>query len=113
MKIEVSKKAIRETGKKIICISYCQAQHILGGKTPLMYSRGVYGWSCDYYMIDEKNVIISTGYNPIGEYKNYEVVRKYDQIAEKIAIHNWEEYKVIVNNLLNQMIDEILKGGEK
>lgn len=113
MKIKVSKKEVKETGKKIISIGYCQAQHILGGLTPLMYSACVYGWSCDYYIIEEKNVIISTGYSPIGDYQDYEIVRKYDKIAEKIAIHNWEEYKVIVNNLLNQMIDEILEGGKK
>ena len=75
MKIQVTKKSIKENYKNIISVGYCNAQNMLKCKDATMYSAGVYGWACDYYVINN-DTIISTGYNPIGQNVPSEVILK-------------------------------------
>ena len=110
MKFKATKKQMREGYNKIISIGYCNAQNLLEHKNPIAYSAGIYGWACDYY--DVGGVLISTGYGPIGESPDYDIIRKYDSQAEKIN-HNYnlsyEERKNQVNDLLNEFIAEVTK----
>ncbi len=110
MKFKATKKQMRDGYNKIISIGYCNAQNLLEHKNPIAYSAGVYGWSCDYY--DIGGVLISTGYAPIGQSPNYDIIHKYDSQAEKIN-HNYnlsyEERKNQVNGLLNEFISEVTK----
>jgi len=106
-KLKVTKSDIKNN-HYIIGISYCDAQYLLNYQNDFAYSSGVYGWSCDYYDIDD--VIISTGYSYINN-KNtsysYETLKDYNLKAEKI-VHDYnipyEEKKSQVNQLLSEFI---------
>ena len=108
MKFKATKKQIKNNYSKIYSIGYCGAQYLLDGINPFAYSKGVYGWSCDYYEIE--NICISTGYNTIGENINYDLVKKYDNKAK--AIFNdynvdYQKRKKKVNKLLIKFINEL------
>ena len=79
-------------------------------KTRFAYSSGVYGWACDYYLID--GVIISTGYNPIGQSINYDIINDYDLKAEKIQSDysmTYEQRLEKTNQLVSEFIQEVKK----
>lgn len=108
MKIKTTKKQIKDYYNKIYSIGYCNAQYLLQGISPFAYSKGVYGWSCDYYEID--NICISTGYNTIGEVINYDLVKKYDDKAKHVLNNyniDYQKRKNKVNKLLIKFINEI------
>ena len=110
MKFKATKKQMREEYSKIINIGYCSAQHLLWYKNPIAYSAGCYGWACDYYDID--GILISTGYAPIGKSPDYEIMRKYNNQAEKIISNynlSYEKQKKQVNKLLNEFLKEVIK----
>lgn len=110
MKIKTTKKQIKDYYNKIYSISYCNAQYLLDGVSPFAYSSGVYGWSCDYFEID--NICISTGYSPIGEVINYDLVKKYDNKAKNILNDysiDYQKRKNKVNKLLVKFINELNK----
>ena len=81
MKIKVTKKYIRENSNKIIKLHYCEAQTLLRYENPFAYSTRIYGWSCDYY--DVNGVIISTGYSPIGDNVDHELISEYEKKLKK------------------------------
>ena len=108
MKLKTTKKAIKASGQKILCIGYCNAQYLLKGKNPFAYSVRAEGWACDYYEIND--VIVSTGYAPMGDKIDYEILKKYEIKAEKIANDynlGYEEREEKINSLLNKFIEEI------
>ena len=108
MKFKVTRKEMREGYGQIISIGYCKAQNLLRYQDPIAYSVGVYGWACDYY--DIGGVLISTGYAPIGESPDYDVIRKYDLQAEKVSYDynlSCEERRRRVNDLLNEFVAEV------
>lgn len=108
MKFKTTAKEIRDNYYTIIGIGYCEAQYLLKHREPNAYSSGVYGWNCDYYIID--NVVICTGYRNIinkHNHSNYNIVRDYDSKAEKI-VHNynlsWEAKEKALEKLLHEFI---------
>lgn len=108
MKFQVTRKEMRRNYDTIISIGYCKAQNLLRYQDPIAYSAGVNGWACDFY--DVGGVLISTGYAPIGESPDYDVLRKYDLQAEKISSDyslSCEERKRRVNGLLSEFIAEV------
>lgn len=108
MKFKATKKQMRENYNNIISIGYCDACYLLRYKSPIAYSAGVYGWACDYYDID--GILISTGYAPIGESPDYNIIRKYNNKAEKIINNyslSYEKQKKQVNKLLNEFLKEV------
>ena len=108
MKFKTTKKAMRENYSKIIGIGYCNAQHLLNFEEPIAYSTRAEGWACDYYVVN--NVLISTGYAPIDGIRNYELVREYDQKAEKIQYDyskTYEERKAEIYALLVECVNKI------
>ena len=108
MKIKTTKKQIKDYYNKIYSIGYCHAQYLLQGVSPFAYSSGAYGWSCDYFEIE--NICISTGYSPIGEYVNYDLVKKYDNKAKNILNDysiDYQKRKNKVNKLLLKFINEL------
>ena len=108
MKEKVSKKEIKENFRNVISVGYCDLEYLLNFKSPEYYSCGVYGWSCDYYVINN-NTIISTGYSPIGNISNYELTREYDKKARDIG-HSvgYEEKEKKLNELLDEYVNKIL-----
>lgn len=107
MKIKTTKKSIRESGNPVYKIGYCNAQWLLKYQEPFAYSTGAEGWACDYYLVG--NVIISTGYAPIGKAVDYEMLREYDDKARKIACGSmsWAQAREAVETLLNEFVENL------
>jgi len=110
MKYKTTKKDMKSNYDKIIGIGYCNAQFLLKFEEPTAYSARAEGWACDYYDVD--GVLISTGYAPLDSKnakRDYDMIRKYDQAAEKIACDynlKYEEQKEQVNTLLKEFVRE-------
>ncbi len=105
MKLKTTKKAIKESGYMVLRIGYCDAQYLLRYQPEFAYSTRREGWACDYYQIG--NVIISTGYAPIGKAVDYNLIREYDEKARVICCDyslKWEDQKEAVNALLYEFI---------
>ena len=107
-KIKATKIDMREN-HFIIGISYCLAENLLQYERPIAYSGGVYGWACDYYLIN--GAIISTGYSPLtnkNTLASYEMIKDYDKKAEMI-IHNggnYDQRKEAINTLLCEFVEK-------
>lgn len=107
MKLKTTKTAIKNSFNSILSLGYCDIQYLTYYKRPFAYSCGVYGWSCDYYEIE--NVCLSTGYAPIGQNVDYKLVRKYEAKAQKISLDYNIDYKIRerkVNKLLIEFINK-------
>ena len=107
-KIKATKKQMKDN-YYIIGIPYCKAQYLLTYQHPVAYSSGVYGWSCDYY--DVNNVVISTGYGYIDSKRtayDYDVLVEYDKKAYDIIGDydlTFEDRMKQVNALLNEFVE--------
>lgn len=109
-KYKATRKEMKKSYDKIICVNYCGLQNLLRFQEPFAYSSRVEGWACDYYDVD--GVLISTGYAPIDNRRTkstYEICKKYDEAARKILCEcsSYEEKKERVNNLLMEYIKEV------
>ena len=105
MKKNVTKKSIKENYDTILKIGYCELQTLLSWEQPFAYSSGVYGWSCDYY--DFNGVCICTGYNPIGQTVDHDLIRDYEQKAIEIRkICEFGEIYIKLNELIKEFIDK-------
>lgn len=114
-KIKITKKAIKESFDKIIKVGYCELQTLLQTAQPFAYSSGTYGWGCDYYLFDD--VIISTGYSPIGEAVNKNIIEKYEKLSKKLKNNYYIDYNYSkldqkLQKLIQKFINEA-KGGQK
>ena len=107
MKLKTTKNQVKNNFNTILSIGYCDIQYLTYYKRPFAYSSGVYGWSCDYYEIE--NVCLSTGYSPIGQNVDYKLLRKYEAKAQKISLDYNLDYKIRqrkVNKLLIEFINK-------
>ena len=110
MKLKTTNKAIRANFDKVISIGYCNAQYLLRYKRPFAYNCGVYGWCCDFYEIN--NACISTGYRPIGEKLDYNLLCDLEKKARAICLDynlDNETKKVRIDLLLTELINTIKK----
>lgn len=113
----VTKKHIKEMGFPIITAGYCHLQTLLKHSEPFAYSKGVYGWSCDYYIVNYavgKFAIISTGYNPINSIK-LEFVHELNHENAAKKVNNfmdlvYEDKVTITNRLLKKFVKEALEN---
>ena len=111
-KIQVKEREIKEGWNNIICVGYCDLQYLLRFREPDFYTCGTYGWKADIFKINYNTVIV-TGYQPFGNIRNYDIVRKYEEKAEKIAHSNdWEKQPKKLEKLLNKFIEEITAEAE-
>lgn len=86
MSIRVTKKDMKES-YFLLGASYCALSDLLGNFGTQLYSAGVYGWSCDYFIIEDGNrrVVISTGYSPVYDVMlSTETCDKLNGLANKI-----------------------------
>lgn len=107
MKYKTTKKNMKESYGKIIKVGYCDLQSLLQFEEPTAYSTRAEGWACDYYDID--GVLISTGYDPIGNIKaDYKTVKEYEEKAREIIRNDevYEDKKIKVNELLKEFINQ-------
>lgn len=109
MKRKITRNEMKMYYNDIIKIGYCNAQHILYYDRPQFYNYGVYGWNYDVY--DFGDVAICTGYRTIGNVKpNYEIIRKYDDMAKMIVSGN-DSFDVKVEkvqSLRKEFIERVL-----
>ena len=108
MKFKTTKKAMRENYDTILKIGYCNIQNLLQYENPIAYSTRAEGWACDYYEVG--NVLISTGYAPIGESVPYDLQMEYNKKAGNLYHKNYETKKRLLKELLIQFVDEATKG---
>lgn len=107
MKFKTTKKAIKENYNTILKIGYGNIQNLLYFENPIAYSTRAEGWACDYYEVG--NVIISTGYAPIGESVPYDLQMEYNKKAEEIRYSKdiqWEDKKEQLFALLTEFVNE-------
>ena len=100
-KIKATKTEMRQN-YRILSVGYCDMQHLLAYETPISYSAGVYGWSCDYYYIQD--VVVSTGYSPINSKnmkEDYKLIREYEKKARECNTR--EETQKLLNELIERL----------
>ena len=110
MKAKTTKKQIKANFNTVISIGYCEAQYLLQYKNPFAYNCGVYGWNCDFYEIN--NVCVSTGYRPIGEKLDYNLLCNLENKARAICLdYNLDNdtKKAKLDLLLAELINSIKK----
>lgn len=111
MKIKTTRKYIRAVYDTILSVNYCGAQFLLWNDSPIYYNSGVYGWNCDYHIIN--GVCICTGYRPhgISTKETIEITNKYDKMAKAIIDdYNlpYEKRVGYVGALRGMWIDELI-----
>ena len=109
MKYETTKKAIRQSESRVISVGYGALQFALNCLSPFAYSAGVYGWSCDYYRLRDRNIVISTGYRPIGIHADYNLIKSYEDEARKICerIYDYETRRKVLDSLLADLAGDL------
>jgi hypothetical protein len=107
MKFHTTKKEVMSNYKQVICISYCNAQNLLSAKSADAYTTRPEGWAADIYEFG--NVAIVTGYAPFGNLTpGYNMVRKYDLLAEEIRYNNEStDINADLNKLLTSFILDV------
>ena len=105
MKVQVTRKEIMQTGKKVYKTGFCNLQHLLTYETPFADWCGIDGWYCDLYEID--GIIITTGYKPFGNSLPYEIVREYDKKAEIMLCnhrHSKKDFDSLIRCFLKKAV---------
>lgn len=114
MKAQISKKEVRNTNSRIISIGYCDMQFLLRHHDCNMYSAGIYGWSCDYYIINSDNTgmftpytVISTGYQPLSNSRtkpDTELLRLFEKCASLVLDSATEASTTVKQSWLNRLL---------
>ena len=114
MKAQVSKKEVRNTNSRIISTGFCDMQFLLRHHDCNMYSAGIYGWSCDYYIINSDNTgmftpytVISTGYRPLSDSRtkpDMELLRLFEKYASLILDSATEASTAVKQSWLNRLL---------
>lgn len=109
MKIQVTKKAIKERYDIIIGVRAYDMQTLLQFENPFAYSARSEGWACDYY--EKDGIVFSTGYAPIKstvKIKDLDsIIEKYETEAKAIKTDFFQEYQEKINRLLDELIAEL------
>ena len=114
MKAQISKKEVRNTNSRIISTGYCDMQFLLRYHDCNMYSAGIYGWSCDYYIINSNNTgmltpytVISTGYRPLNNRETAPdtgLLRLFEKYASLVLDIATEASTVVKQSWLNRLL---------
>lgn len=105
MKFKTTSKQLKERFRKVIRLGYCQAQRLFPERMAQFYNAGVYGWNYDGIVVD--NVLIVTGYrNLFGIMPDYELVKEYEEKAEKLS--GWDkDYNQKLYNLQQEFFEKV------
>lgn len=110
MKVQTTKKAVKNNYSKIIRIGYCDMQTLLSLEEPFAYTAGVYGWNANIY--DLNGIALVTVYRTFGEISpSWELIEKYEQKAKEVIdlIYNYEERKEALKTLIDSFLEEVIK----
>lgn len=108
MKVQTTKKAVKNSYRKIVCVGYCDLVHLLSFKDAFAYTAGVYGWNADIYDLDGTALV--TGYRPFGDVSpSLELTRKYEQKAKEVinTIYRYDDSKKAMDSLIHDFLKEI------
>ena len=93
---------------KIITIGYCKLDRILKYFNPIGYNAGIYGWNYDVY--DLLGYTFVTGYRPIGNLTDYNLIKKYNELGKELSnLRDWTEKKDRALELLEEFVKELEK----
>lgn len=114
MKAQITKKEVRNTNFRIIGIGDCDMQFLLRHHDYNLYSAGIYGWSCDYYIINSDNTgmptpytVISTGYQPLndkGTKPDPVLLRLFEKYASLVLDSATEASTAVKQSWLNRLL---------
>ena len=114
MKARISKKEVRNTNSRIISAGFCDMQFLLQYHDCYMCSADIYGWSCDYYIINSGNTgmftpytIISTGYRPLNNRETKpddELLRLFEKYASLVLDSATEASTAVKQSWLNRLL---------
>lgn len=107
-KIRVTEKEIKENYKNIYYCNYCNLQNLLTYYQPDYYTKSMYGWNADIYVLDFDTVIV-TGYRPFGNIK-IENTEKLEKEAKEVL--NSDLIDNDKNYIINKIITENFGGAE-
>lgn len=108
MKFRTTKKAVMGGYDTVICIGYCDLQHLLNYKVPVAYTAGREGWGADIYDFDSTAIV--TGYTPFGTIRpKYELVREYEDKAKHILYSRCDYDHADLRSMLDELIAEFIK----
>ena len=109
MNYKTTKKAIMQGYDKVICVGYCDLQHLLYHERVIAHTERPEGWGADVY--DYGNIAIVTGYAPFGNVRpGYEINKKYDDQAQAIVYNYNMKYEIQIealSELIKQYIQEV------
>lgn len=108
MKIQTTKKAIKENYGKIVYVGYCDLVHLLSFKDAFAYTAGVYGQNADIYDLD--GIALVTGYRPFGDVSpSLELTSKYEQKAKEVinSTYHYDDSKKAMDSLIHDFLKEI------
>lgn len=111
MKFETTQKAIKQGYKNIIRVPYCGLQSLLGCESPIAYTTRAEGWGADIYAFGDTAIV--TGYAPFGDIRpSHETNQRYELRAQEITegIHNWQEKKALLDELIKEYLQEVLSN---
>ena len=83
MKYKTTAKELKQGYYKIISVGYCDLQSLLCYKSPIAYSKGLYGWNFDVY--DFNGVAICTGYRSMpskNSKTDYKLMREFEEKSQ-------------------------------
>lgn len=109
MKVRTTQKAVKQNFDKVVCVGYCNLQHLLHYESPYFYTARVEGWAADVYNLGG-GVAIVTGYAPFGNIKpSYAICDEYDRKA-KAVLHDdflsYEEREKQIEDLLKEFVEK-------
>lgn len=109
MKYKTTAKELRNYGYNVVSCGYCDLQHLLNYRSPNAYTSGIYGWNFDVYELE--HITITTGYRgTVGVRIPYEIIEKYEKMAEKILYTSGTKNKKIkLDKLIAKFEKEICK----
>ena len=107
MKYKTTKKAINNGFNTVICVGYCNLQHLLNYESASAYTARAEGWAADVYEFG--GVAIVTGYAPFGNVRpSYDVIRRYDDQARGILYETRSyETRDALRSLIDAFIEEV------
>ncbi len=118
MKFKTTQKEIKSNFQYVISIDYCGLGSLLRYDNPIAYTirgkGGCLGWGSDVYDLGD-GVAVVTGYAPFGNVKpDYEVVRKYRDLAEQIRKSlKWNEQEAALKALQQDFLREVIPVEKK
>ena len=99
----LTKNDVLRLGRNVYSVGYCKAQYLLNYSRKVGYNAGVYGWNYDVYIVGDD--VIITGYRPFNAKKiNYDLLKKYEESARKAQHEGWNDVRMIVNGLLEELL---------